>query len=66
MNIETIKVVINKDGQVELEVNGAHGPICVAITADIVKMLGGEIISQDFTSEYDEEQGLTDNISINT
>lgn len=64
MNIETVKVVINKEGQVEIEVDGAHGPICLALTDDIVKMLGGEIIAQNFTPEYYEEQGVSTTVTV--
>lgn len=58
MNIETVKVKINADGQVVIEVDGAHGPVCLQVTDDIVKMLGGEVLSQDFTTEYYEEQTI--------
>ena len=65
MNIETVKVVINSDGQVVVEVDGAHGPICLQVTDDIVKMLGGEVLSQQLTSQYYEEQAVSEQVHIN-
>lgn len=65
MNIETVKVVINADGQVVIEVDGAHGPVCLQLTDDIVKMLGGEVLSQQLTQEYYEEQSVSEHITIN-
>ncbi|MBX9572280.1 MAG: DUF2997 domain-containing protein [Candidatus Obscuribacterales bacterium] len=64
MNIETVKVVINADGQVMIEVDGAHGPVCLQVTEDIVKMLGGEVLSQQLTTEYYEEQGVSEHIRV--
>ncbi len=61
MNIETIRVVINKEGQVQLEVEGVHGPVCLELTDEIIQALGGEQLFQDLKAEYfesNEEQAL--------
>lgn len=64
MDIETVKVVINADGQVTVEVDGAHGPVCLQLTDDIVKMLGGDIQSQQLTAEYYEEQAVSEELRV--
>lgn len=64
MDIETVKVVISADGQVLIEVDGAHGPVCLQVTDDIVKILGGDVLSQQLTAEYYEEQAVSEHIKV--
>jgi hypothetical protein len=64
VDIETVKVVINADGQVMIEVDGAHGPVCLQVTDDIVKMLGGDVLSQQLTAEYYVEQAVSEHIKV--
>jgi hypothetical protein len=55
MNIETLRVTINRDGQVEIEVDGVHGPVCLELTDELIKALG-QMVSQDLSSQYFEEE----------
>ena len=63
MNIETIRVTIDKDGQVKIEVEGVHGPICLDITDELLKELG-TVVKQDLSAQYFEEQQVTDEQTI--
>jgi hypothetical protein len=51
MEIQEIEVVIEKDGQVRLEVRGAPGTQCLELTKDLEAALGGQILSREMTSE---------------
>ena len=48
---EIIEVTIGPDGTVEMHVNGMAGMSCLAETGDLVRLLGGEIESQELTAE---------------
>jgi Protein of unknown function (DUF2997) len=57
---EIVEVTISPDGKVEMHVNGVQGMACLTETEDLVRLLGGEVESQELTSEAyvdtDEEQ----------
>jgi hypothetical protein len=48
---EIIEVAIGPDGKVEIHVNGIAGMGCLTETEDLVRLLGGEIESQELTGE---------------
>jgi len=48
---EIIEVAIGPDGKVEIRVNGISGMDCLSETEDLLRLLGGEIESQDLTAE---------------
>jgi hypothetical protein len=48
---ETIEVTIGKDGKVTMTVVGVAGPGCVEQTEEFVRLLGGEVESQELTAE---------------
>jgi len=48
---EIIEVVIGPDGTVAMHVNGIAGMDCLSETEDLVRLLGGEIESQELTAE---------------
>jgi DUF2997 family protein len=48
---EIIEVTIAPDGKVEMLVNGVAGMGCLAETEDLVRLLGGEVESQELTGE---------------
>jgi hypothetical protein len=48
---EIIEVTIGPDGKVEMRVNGIAGMDCLSQTEDLVRLLGGEIESQELTAE---------------
>ncbi|MEK7684369.1 MAG: DUF2997 domain-containing protein [Verrucomicrobiota bacterium] len=54
MELQEIDVFIEPDGQVRLEVRGAKGAHCLAITQDLEKALGGQILSREMTPEAHE------------
>jgi hypothetical protein len=51
MEIQEIDVLIEKDGRVSVSVRGVMGPKCLALTQDLEKTLGGEVLSRVMTSE---------------
>lgn len=59
MNIETVRVTIGKDGQVKIEVDGVHGPVCLELTDELIKQLG-IVLKQDLNAEYFEEKQVTE------
>jgi hypothetical protein len=48
---ETIEVTIGPDGKVRMAVTGVAGPGCVEDTEQFVRLLGGEVESQELTGE---------------
>lgn len=48
---ETVEVTIRADGTVEMSVAGIAGMACLPETQDLVDLLGGDIESQELTSE---------------
>jgi len=51
MQIQEIEVYVRPDGTVRLEVRGVKGPQCLDLTADVEKLLGGQIVSREKTPE---------------
>lgn len=51
MHIQQIHIVINKDGQVEIKVDGVTGMSCLEITQALEAALGGEVIERKLTAE---------------
>lgn len=53
--MEEIKVTIDEKGNVKLTVFGAKGPKCLKLTAEMERLLGGEV-QREFTSEYYQQE----------
>ena len=51
MEIETVDVFIDENGQVKLEVRGVKGGHCRDLTAPLEAALGGAIESREMTAE---------------
>ena len=56
MEIQEIEVFIHPDGRVQLGVHGVKGKKCLALTQELERLLGGEIIERKTTPEFDEQQ----------
>ncbi len=54
MQLQEIDIYVRPDGTVKLEVRGVKGQQCLALTADIEKLLGGQVLHREKTPEYDE------------
>jgi len=50
MELQEIEIIIDKNGQVQVHVNGVKGAACLDITADLEKALG-EVILREMTPE---------------
>jgi hypothetical protein len=48
---EIIEVTIGPDGKVEMRVNGIAGMDCLSETEDLMRLLGGQIESQELTAD---------------
>jgi DNA repair ATPase RecN len=48
---ETIEVTIGPDGKVEMHVTGVPGMDCLERTAELARLLGGEVEAQELTAE---------------
>jgi len=51
MDLQEIDVVIDKDGQVKIEVRGVKGPSCLDLTKELEAALGGEVADRQMTAE---------------
>lgn len=52
MDKPNIEIVINEDSTVTIEVNGVVGPKCENYTNELIKALGGAVISDNKKPEY--------------
>lgn len=48
---EIVEITVRPDGKVEMHVKGIPGMDCLAETADLTRLLGGEVESQEMTAE---------------
>ena len=53
MEIQEIEVIIDKNGEVKIQVHGVDGTTCLDLTADLEAALGGEVISREMTVAID-------------
>jgi len=54
MAIEEIDLIIERDGQVRLEVRGIKGRQCLDATRDLERALGGQVVARELTAEAGE------------
>ena len=54
MQIHEIEVIIDKRGQVRVEVRGVKGEACLDLTKELEIALGGEVLSRQLTAEAHE------------
>ena len=59
MNLEEIEIVIDKDGQVHIQVRGVKGTACLELTKDLEAALGGQVESREMTPEAYEANPLS-------
>ncbi len=50
MEIQEIEVIIDKNGEVKIQVHGTQGTTCLDLTADLEAALGGEVLSREMTT----------------
>ena len=66
MEYQYIDIIINKKGNVTLEVKGVKGKKCVPLTEDLIEELG-ELIKQEKTIEFrDDDKDGESHISVDT
>lgn len=46
-----LNIIINKNGEIEIKVEGIKGSKCIQLTEELEKQLG-DLISQEKTSDY--------------
>lgn len=51
-DIQEVEVVIAPDGGVEIKVNGVKGEGCLAVTEEMLSLLGQELQHRELTDEY--------------
>ena len=54
MEMQEITVVIDKDGQVRVEVRGVKGGSCLDVTKGLEEALGGQVEDRQMTPEAQE------------
>jgi len=66
MEMQEIEVTIDKNGQTQIHVMGIKGKACLEITRELEKILGGNLVEQELTSEALEEEnvGLSNKLEI--
>lgn len=52
--IQEIEVLIAADGSVRIEVHGVKGSGCRALTEEVERLMGGDVVTRHPTPEYDE------------
>jgi hypothetical protein len=50
--MEEVEVRIGPDGTVQVKVHGVKGTGCEALTDPLEHVLGGQVISKEYTEEY--------------
>jgi hypothetical protein len=67
MELQEIEVLIDKDGQVHLQVRGVKGLNCLKLTRDVESALGSQVILREMTPESQENSGnqALDNNQLN-
>ena len=51
MELQEVQVIIDKNGDVHIEVHGVKGMSCVDLTKDLEEALGGEVESRELTMD---------------
>jgi hypothetical protein len=54
MQTQEIEVTIQPDGSVKLHVRGVGGATCLTLTEELIRSLGGQVITHEKTPEYDQ------------
>ena len=55
MGVEEIEVTIDASGAVKVHVRGISGADCLTATAELERVLGGDVIERSMTSEAYEQ-----------
>lgn len=63
MEIQEIEITISPAGEVAIAVRGAPGKKCLDLTRSLEDLLGGQVTSRDWTSEYSEPPGAQEVVS---
>ena len=64
--LQEISVDLLPDGTVKVEIRGVRGKKCLEITKDMEQLLGGEVVSQNLTDEYDLQDDTQDDLLTET
>lgn len=59
MQIHEIEVVIDKQGQVQVHVQGVKGGSCLEVTKNLERALGADVVSRELTAEAGESEENT-------
>jgi len=59
MELQEIEVLIDKNGQVRVEVRGVKGTSCLDLTKDLDAALGGQVVDRQMTPEAFETEQAT-------
>ena len=60
MELQEVEVIIDRNGEVRIEVQGVKGRACLELTEDLVEALGGKVAEQELTAEaYEEDRART-------
>jgi hypothetical protein len=57
VDVQEIEVIIEKNGQVRVQVRGVKGQGCLDLTAALEQALGGQIEAREMTAEAYEQVG---------
>ena len=58
MELQEIEVIIDEDGETQIEVRGVKGTSCLELTEDLEAALGGEVQKREMTPEADEQHSV--------
>ena len=54
MEMQEMEITIDNEGRVQVTVNGAHGPDCLALTKNLEEAVG-VVERREYTAEYYEQ-----------
>lgn len=53
--VEEIDLFIEPDGRLRVAVRGVKGPACTALTREMERLLGGQLIDRRHTDEFEQQ-----------
>jgi hypothetical protein len=63
--MQQIQIVIDKHGNVQLEVSGAPGRSCLDLTKNMEEKLGGQVVQREYSREFYAAKEVAEEEKIN-
>jgi len=60
--IQQLEISIGADGTVRLQVQGISGPRCIALTEDVERVLGNQVMERILSDQYYDQQEVEESV----